>query len=247
MAAYAARAGLPAHVAMPRDTPDSMKLECRTYGAAVTLIEGLISDAGKWVQERAADAGWFNISTLREPYRQEGKKTMGLEIAEQLGWRLPAAIVYPTGGGTGIVGMWKAFQELETMGLIGPARPKMIVVQAEHCAPLVRAYEAGERHAPMWENAATIAPGMRVPAAIGDYLILDAVRQSGGTCLTVSDAQMLEGVHLAAEQEGFFFSPEAGAALIATRLLRERGFLAPDDETVVFATSTGLKHLDLLN
>ncbi len=246
MAAYAARAGLPAQVAMPRDTPDSMKIECRTYGAEVTLIDGLISDAGAWVRERSAVAGWFDVSTLREPYRQEGKKTMGLEIAEQLGWRLPAAIVYPTGGGTGIVGMWKAFAELEAMGLIGHERPKMVVVQAEHCAPLVRAFEAGERHAAKWEDAQTIAPGMRVPAAIGDYLILDAVRESGGTCLTVSDEQMLEGVRLAAEQEGFFFSPEAGAALIAAKLLRERGFLEEDEETVVFATSTGLKHLDLL-
>lgn len=246
MAAYAARAGLPAVVAMPADTPEAMKIECRTYGAEVTLVDGLISDCGKLVRERAASAGWFDVSTLREPYRQEGKKTMGIELAEQLGWRLPGAIVYPTGGGTGIVGMWKAFQELETMGLIGPERPKMIVVQAEGCAPLVHAYEAGERHAAIWADAHTIAPGMRVPAAIGDYLILDAVRQSGGTCLTVSDAQMLAGVRLAAELDGFFFSPEAGAALIAARLLRERGFLAPEEETVVFATSTGLKHLDLL-
>jgi len=246
MAAYAARAGLPAHVVMPRDTPESMKRECAAYGAEVTLIDGLISDAGKLVQAMAAAAGWFNVSTLREPYRQEGKKTMGLEIAEQLGWRLPAAIVYPTGGGTGIVGMWKAFAELEAMGLIGPARPKMVVVQAEGCAPLVRAFATGERHAAMWEHATTIAPGLRVPAAIGDYLILDAVRASGGTCLTVTDEQMLEGMGLAAREEGLFFSPEAGAALIAVRLLRERGFLAPEEETVVFATSSGLKHLDLL-
>jgi threonine synthase len=246
MAAYAARAGLAAHVVMPADTPEVMKAECRAYGAEVVLVAGLIDAAGKLVRQAAADRGWFDVSTLKEPYRAEGKKTMGLELVEQLGWRVPGAIVYPTGGGTGIVGMWKAFAELEAMGLIGPERPKMVVVQAERCAPIVRAFAAGERHAKPWANAATIAPGMRVPAAIGDYLILDAVRQSGGTALTVTDAEMLEGMRLAATHEGIFGSPEAGAAVIATRTLRASGFLRPEDEVVIFATGAGLKHTDLI-
>jgi threonine synthase len=246
MAAYAARAGLPAVVAMPADTPAVMKAECRAYGATVLLVDGLINDAGAVVREGAERYGWFDVSTLKEPYRAEGKKTMGLELAEQLGWRVPDVIIYPTGGGTGIVGMWKAFAELEAMGLIGAKRPKMVVVQAEHCAPIVRAYEAGERHAPLWENAATVAPGMRVPVAIGDYLILDAVRESGGTALTVTDAELLEGIRLAASQEGLFVAPEAGAAVIASRTLREGGFLAADDEVVIFSTGSGLMHTDLV-
>jgi threonine synthase len=187
------------------------------------------------------------VSTLKEPYRAEGKKTMGLELAEQLGWRVPDVIIYPTGGGTGIVGMWKAFAELEAMGLIGSKRPRMVVVQAEQCAPIVRAFDDGERHAPLWENAATIAPGMRVPIAIGDYLILDALRESGGTALTVSDADLLEGMRLAATTEGMFVAPESGAAVIAARILRERGFLAVDDEVVIFSTGLGLMHTDLVD
>src|SRR5215216_1874326 len=177
MAAYATRAGLKAIVAMPVDAPEVMKAECRAYGATVWLIEGLINDCGRVIRVGAAEHGWFDVSTLKEPYRAEGKKTLGLELAEQLGWRLPDAIVYPTGGGTGIVGMWKAFAELEAMGLIGPKRPKMIVVQAEGCAPIARAFAAGSRHAELWRDAETLAPGIRVPVAIGDYLILDAVRQ----------------------------------------------------------------------
>jgi threonine synthase len=246
MAAYAARAGLPAVVAMPADTPLVMQAECRAYGADVLLVDGLINDAGKIVREGAERYGWFDVSTLKEPYRAEGKKTMGLELAEQLGWRVPDVIIYPTGGGTGIVGMWKAFAELETMGLIGPKRPRMVVVQAEHCAPIVRAFQAGERHAPMWENAATIAPGMRVPIAIGDYLILDALRESGGTALTVTDDDLLEGMRLAASHEGLFVAPESGAAVIAGRLLREQGYLEADDEVVIFSTGSGLMHTDLI-
>jgi threonine synthase len=245
LAAYAARAGLPAHVVMPRDAPPAMVAECRIYGASVTLVDGLIDDAGRFVRERAASEGWFDVSTLREPYRAEGKKTMGLELAEQLGWHLPSAIVYPTGGGTGIVGMWKAFAELEALGLIGPERPRMVVVQADGCAPIVRAFERGERHAPRWADAATVAPGLRVPAAIGDYLILDAVRAGGGTCLAVSDEELLDGSRLAARVEGLFLAPEAGAAVVAARKLRESGFLAPDDEVVIFATGSGLKHPEL--
>lgn len=246
MAAYAARAGLSAHVVMPKDAPESTKAECRAYGADLLLIDGLINDAARLVRETTPDRGWFDVSTLREPYRAEGKKTMGLEIAEQLGWRLPDAIIYPTGGGTGIVGMWKAFAELETMGLIDTKRPKMIVVQTEGCAPIVRSFEAGDRFADPWSNAATIAAGLRVPAAIGDYLILDAVRQSGGTALTVTDQELMDGVDLAARHEGMFVSPEAGAAFAALPKLIAAGAIAPNDEIVLFATGSGLKHIDLV-
>jgi threonine synthase len=247
MAAYAARAGLGAVVAMPADTPPVMVAECRAYGATVLLVNGLIDDCGKVIRSGAAAHGWFDVSTLREPYRAEGKKTMGIEIVEQLGWRLPDAIIYPTGGGTGIVGMWKAFAELEAMGLIGPERPKMIVVQADGCAPIARAFHDGADHAERWANAATIAAGMRVPAAIGDYLILAALRESGGTAVTVSDEEMSKGMTLAATREGVFGSPESGAAVIAARKLREIGFLQADDLTVIFATGSGLMHTELID
>jgi threonine synthase len=246
MAAYAARGGLEAKVAMPRDTPPAMIAECVAYGADVTLVDGLIDDCGKLIRERSAEEGWFDVSTLKEPYRAEGKKTMGLELAEQLGWRLPDAIIYPTGGGTGIVGMWKAFAELEAMGLIGSKRPKMIVVQAANCAPIVRAFEQGERHAPKWENATTIAPGMRVPVAIADYLILDAVRESGGTARTVTDEGMIEAVRLLAATEGLLVSPEAGATVAMARDLVVDGTLDPDEEVVLFSTGSGLKHPDIM-
>src|SRR5829696_2862140 len=247
MAAYAARGGLRAVVAMPSDVPPTMKAECLAYGADVLLVDGLIDDCGKVIRTGAAAYGWCDVSTLREPYRAEGKKTMGLEIAEQLGWRLPDALIYPTGGGTGIVGMWKAFAELETMGLIGPQRPKMIAVQAAGCAPIVRAFASGAKHAERWADAATIAAGLRVPAAIGDYLILEAIRESGGTAITVTDDEMLEGMALAAEREGLFVSPESGAAAIATRTLRESGFLRAGDLTVIFATGSGLMHVGLVD
>jgi threonine synthase len=247
MAAYAARAGLRAVVAMPSDVPSTMRAECQAYGAQVLLVDGLIDDCGKVIRTGAAAYGWCDVSTLREPYRAEGKKTMGLEIAEQLGWRLPNALIYPTGGGTGIVGMWKAFAELETMGLIGPERPKMIAVQAAGCAPIVRAFTSGTTHAERWANAETIAAGLRVPAAIGDYLILEAIQESGGTAITVTDDEMLEGMALAAEQEGLFVSPESGAAVIATRTLRESGFLRSDELAVIFATGSGLMHVDLVD
>jgi threonine synthase len=247
MAAYAARASMLAWVFMPADTPSVMKAECQAYGANVFLVDGLINDAGKIAREAGPSFDWFDVSTLKEPYRAEGKKTMGLELAEQLGWRVPDAIVYPTGGGTGIVGMWKAFAELEEMGLIGSKRPKMIVVQAEGCAPIVRAFDAGERHADLWQDATTVAAGLRVPVAIGDYLILDAIRQSGGTALTVTKEELMEGVHLAARHEGFFVSPEAGAAYVATRKLRASGFLERDDEVVIFSTGSGMKHTELIS
>jgi threonine synthase len=244
-AAFAARAAIPIVVAMPRDTPSAMVAECRAFGAHVLLVDGLIDACGKIIRAGAAAFGWFDLSTLREPYRVEGKKTMGLEIAEQLGWRLPDVIVYPTGGGTGVVGMWKAFAELEAMGLIGGERPRMIVVQADGCAPIVRAFEAGAAHADRWEDATTVAPGIRVPAAIGDYLILAAVRESCGIAISVSDAELREGMMLAARQEGLFVSPESGAAVVATGKLRENGELRPDDLVVVFATGSGLMHADM--
>ena len=246
MAAYAAKAGIPAFVFMPADAPDVMKAESHVYGANVFLVDGLINDAGKITREAGPEMGWFDVSTLKEPYRAEGKKTMGLELAEQLGWRVPDAIVYPTGGGTGIVGMWKAFAELEEMGLIGSERPKMIVVQAEDCAPIVKAFEQGDNHATLWEDASTVAAGLRVPIAIADYLILEAIRESGGTALTVTDDELMEGVHLAATHEGLFVSPEAGAAYVATQKLREGGFLGQGDEVVIFSTGSGMKHTDLL-
>ena len=246
MAAYAARAGLAAVVAMPKDTPLAMQAECSAYGARLLLVDGLINDAGSVIRAGAAAFGWFDVSTLKEPYRAEGKKTLGLELAEQLGWRLPDAIVYPTGGGTGIVGMWKAFAELEVMGLIGAKRPKMIVVQAEGCAPIVRAFRQGERHAALWENATTSAPGLRVPVAIGDYLILDAVRASGGMAITVTEAEIGRGMGIAARCEGLFVSPESAAAIMGAKQLRAEGFLGIDDETVVFSTGGGLKHIDMI-
>jgi threonine synthase len=246
MAAYAARAGMPAFVAMPVDAPEVMKAECRAYGATVWLIDGLINDCGRVIRVGSAAHGWFDVSTLKEPYRVEGKKTLGLELAEQLGWRLPDAIIYPTGGGTGIVGMWKAFAELEAMGLIGPKRPKMIVVQAEGCAPMVRAFADGSHHAEPWSDGKTLAPGIRVPVAIGDYLILDAVRQSGGTAIVVSEDEILDGMDQAARREGLFVSPESGAAFIAAKKARELGLLEPGDETVIFSTGAGLMHVDLV-
>jgi threonine synthase len=246
LAAYAARAGLAAKVAMPSDTPPAMIAECRAYGADVTLVDGLIDDCGRLIRERAATEGWFDVSTLREPYRAEGKKTMGLELAEQLGWRVPDAIVYPTGGGTGIVGMWKAFAELEAMGLIGPARPRMIVVQAANCAPIVRAFERGERHAEKWQDASTVAPGLRVPVAIADYLILDAVRASSGTARSVTDAELIDGTRLLAKHEGLLVSPEAGATVALAQQLVHDGTLDRDEEVVLFATGSGLKHPDVM-
>jgi threonine synthase len=247
MSAYAARAGIQGIVAMPVDAPEVMKAECHIYGAHVLLVKGLINDCGALIRRGADIHGWFDCSTLKEPYRQEGKKTMGIEIAEQLGWRVPDVMIYPTGGGTGIVGMWKAFDELEKMGLIGSKRPKMVSVQAENCAPIVRAFNAGERHAELWEGATTIAPGMRVPVAIGDYLILDAVRESGGTAISISDDEILQGMDMLAKREGFFASPEVGSVVIAAQKLRASGFLKPEDETVMFSCGSGLMHADMVH
>jgi len=246
LAAYCARAGMECYVFMPIDVPDANRKETDLAGANLTLVEGLISDAGALSRKKAAELGLFDVSTLREPYRVEGKKTMGYEIAQDLGWRLPEAIVYPTGGGTGIVGMWKAFEEMETMGWIGSERPKMIAVQAEGCAPIVRAFERGDRHAEPWQNATTVAAGIRVPAAIGDYLILDAVRDSGGTALTVSDDEMMGSMREMATLEGIFPAPEGAATLAGYAKLRASGFLAPETETVLMNTGTGLKYLELI-
>jgi threonine synthase len=246
MAAYAARAGVPAYVFMPRDVPAANAVECVLFGARLYLVAGLISDCSRLVRQGAAARGWFDLSTLREPYRQEGKKTMGYELAEQLGWTLPDAILYPTGGGTGIVGMWKAFDEMERLGWIDAKRPKMISVQAAGCAPIVRAYESGADHATPWADARTAASGLRVPAAIGDYLILDAVRASGGTALAVSDESMISEMQLLAREEGISAAPEGAATVAAARILLERGVLRRDERIVLFNTGAAWKYGELL-
>jgi len=246
MAAYAARGGLPAYVVAPKDAPETCIEQTRLYGGEVELIHGLISDAGRVAADVARQRGWFNVATLQEPYRVEGKKTMGLELAEQLGWRLPDAIIYPAGGGTGIVGMWKAFAELHELGWLQDGKdrhlPKMIIVQAEGCAPLVRAFERGEEEAEIWpsEEANTLAAGLRVPAAIGDRLILKAIYESGGTAIRVSDEAMRQMVQYAAQREGMLIAFEAAATLAAYHTLLARHFLEPGDETVLFFTGSGL-------
>jgi threonine synthase len=242
MTAYAARAGIQGIVAMPEDSPEVMQAECQMYGASVLLVKGLINDCGAIIRRGAEQNGWFDCSTLKEPYRQEGKKTMGIEIAELLGWRLPDAMIYPTGGGTGIVGMWKAFDELEKMGFIGSKRPKMIVVQAENCAPIVRAFEAGERFAARWEAASTRAAGIRVPAAIGDFLILDALRASDGTAVAVSEDAIDEHQLLAGRLGAGYVCPETAAVLAAVRLLRQQGSIEPGERVVAFDTGVGHKY-----
>ena len=243
MAAYAARAGLAAIVVTPEDAPQTCIQQARIYGADVVLIDGLISDAGHTAASLARERGWFNMATLREPYRAEGKKTMGFELAEQLGWRLPDAIIYPCGGGTGIIGMWKAFAELRELGWIEHKRlPRMIIVQAEGCAPLIRAFEQGNEVAEAWPSnrASTRAAGLRVPSAIGDRLILQAVRESGGTAICVSDEAMIHMVRFAAYREGTSIAVEAAATLAAYHRLLATHSLAPADETVLFFTGSGL-------
>jgi threonine synthase len=244
LAAYAARAGLPAFIFMPRDTPRANVVECDVAGARVTLVDGLITDCGRMVAERKETEGWFDVSTLKEPYRIEGKKTMGYELAEQLGWELPDVVLYPTGGGTGLIGMWKAFDEMEALGWIGSARPRMISVQAEGCAPIVRAFEAGARTADEFKDAHTVASGLRVPRAIGDFMILDAVRASGGTAVAVSDEDLVAGAREVASTEGIFAAPEGGACLAALRDLLERGLVGRDERIVLFNTGTGAKYLE---
>jgi threonine synthase len=244
-AAYAAAAGMRAFLVMPRDVPAMNRVEAAVYGAEVTLIDGLINDAGRLVREQAPQHGWFDVSTLREPYRQEGKKTMGIELAEQGGWGeacLPDVIVYPTGGGTGIVGMWKAFAELDALGWIGPARPRMVVVQAEGCAPIVRAFEQGADHAEPWPDARTEAAGLRVPVAIGDYLILRAVRESSGTAVTVSESDIREAQLELGRLAGVYAAPEGAATWAALRGLRRSGFLSGTERVTLFCTGMGVKY-----
>ncbi|HTB20497.1 MAG TPA: threonine synthase [Bryobacteraceae bacterium] len=244
LAAYAAAAGIEAHIFMPRDVPQSNYTECRAYGARVTLVNGLISDCARIVAERKDSEGWFDISTLKEPYRIEGKKTMGYEIAEQFGWILPGAIFYPTGGGVGLIGMWKAFDELEALGWISSARPKMIAVQAAGCQPVVRAFENGESKSTFWEQAHTVAAGLRVPKPLGDALSLTAIRASQGTAIAVNDEELLDASLQLAAATGIFPAPEGGACVAALKKLLSNGFLKPDERIVLYNTGTGLKYLE---
>ncbi len=257
MAAYAARAGMEAFIFMPSDTPKANIIECEQTGANVTLVDGLITDCGKIVAERKEAEGWFDVSTLKEPYRVEGKKTMGYELAEQvtravslrrqtnsLSYVLPDVILYPTGGGTGLIGMWKAFDEMEQMGWIDSKRPKMVSVQSTTCAPIVRAFENGERFAEEFENAATVASGLRVPKAIGDFLILDAIRASGGTAIAVTDEELVAAVKEIGSAEGIFAAPEGAACLPALRQLITDGFVNESETVVIFNTGSGVKYLE---
>jgi len=252
LAAYAAAAGLEAHIFMPRDVPLANRVECDYYGANVTLVDGLISDCARRVAEMKAASfwerdGWFDVSTTKEPYRVEGKKTMGYEVAEQLGWRIPHAIIYPTGGGVGLLGMWKAFEEMERLGWIGSERPKMVVVQSAGCAPVVKAWDEGKASTEMWQNAATLASGLRVPKPYGDYLILDILRKSKGTAVSATDHEILEATRHWGKVEGIFAAPEGAASLVAYRKLRSAGFFKPEDVVVLFNTGSGLKYLDALD
>ena len=244
-AAYAARAGLPAHIFMPKDVPQANYIECKVLGAHVELIDGLISDCGKIVASRKEAEGWFDISTLKEPYRVEGKKTMGYELAEQFDWELPEVVIYPTGGGTGLIGMWKAFDEMEQMGWIGPERPRMISVQAAGCAPIVRAYSAGDEHAEPWIDPETIAAGLRVPAAVGDFLMLKAIRDSGGCALSVTDEELMASASKMAVAVGSFPAPEGAATLAALEKLIAQNLVSERERVVLFNTGTGLKYIEL--
>ena len=242
LSAYAARAGLKSFVFMPRDVPRPFISECKALGADVTLVDGLITDCGRIAAEGVAKHGRFDISTLKEPYRIEGKKTMGYEVAEQMGWRLPDVIIYPTGGGTGLVGMWKAFDEMEALGWIGPERPRMVSVQSTGCAPMVRAFAEGAEFATPWADAATVADGLRVPAAVGDFLILRALRESGGTAVAVPDAEMMDAADLIGGTQGIFPAPEGGAVLAACRRLLAEGWLRADETVLLFVTGSGHKY-----
>ena len=244
LAAYAAKAGLKAHVFVPKDIAQIFVMETGAYGAHVEMVDGLITDAGRICAGLARQHGWYECATLKEPYRIEGKKTMGYEIAEQMGFELPDAILYPTGGGTGLVGMWKAFAELEQMGFVGSKRPRMYAIQAEGCAPIVKAFSEGREDAPMWENAHTHAHGLRVPKALGDFLILRALRESHGAAVAVSEAEIIAGVKQAASSEGLFMAPEGGACVAALSKLKATGHLGPDDSIVVFNTGTGFKYAE---
>lgn len=244
MAAYAAAAGIEAHIFMPQDVPQANYIECKAAGAHVTLVDGLISDCGRIVGERKVAEGWFDVSTLKEPYRIEGKKTMGYEVAEQFDWVLPDAIFYPAGGGVGLIGMWKAFEEMEALGWVGPQRPKMIAVQAEGCQPVVKAFESGADQVEMYANASTVAAGLRVPKPLGDRLMLKAIRESGGCAIAISDQEMIQaGADLAAD-EGIFPAPEGGACVAAARNLIASGFLQATENILLYNTGSGLKYLE---
>jgi len=246
MAAYAAVAGMQALVYMPEGTPVVNRLECALLGAEVVLVPGSIKECGHALRQRIEREGWFDMSTLKEPYRVEGKKTMAYEVVEQIGDKVPDAMIYPTGGGTGLVGMWKAFDEMEELGWIGRKRPRLVAVQATGCAPMVRAYAARAEHAEEWLNPQTIASGLRVPSAVGDFLILRALRESQGVAIAVSDDAMLDGVRHLAETEGLVTAPEGGATLAALERLLEEGFLAGDDTVVLFLTGSGYKYLEAM-
>jgi threonine synthase len=244
LAAYAARAGLKSYIFMPRDTPRANVVECEQTGAHVTLMDGLITDCGAEVARRKEKEGWFDVSTLKEPYRVEGKKTLGYELAEQMEWRLPDVIIYPTGGGTGLIGMWKAFDEMQRLGWISSKRPRMVTVQAEGCAPIVRAFEEGNRFADEFPNAATTASGLRVPKAIGDFLILDALRMSGGTAVSVTDEELIAATGEIGALEGVFCAPEGAACLPALRKLIESGEVNKHESVVLFNTGSGVKYME---
>jgi len=246
-AAYSAAAGLKCEVFIPKDAKRPFVDECRLYGARVTMVDGLITDAGRMAAEKGGPLGWYDVSTLKEPYRIEGKKTMAFELAEQLNWQWPDWIIYPTGGGTGMVGMWKAFDEIEALGWVAAGRrPRMVSVQAEGCAPIVRAFEEGAEKARAWEGAATLADGLRVPRAIGDFLILRAIRQSSGTALAVPDSTMVAGMLELGSREGISAAPEGGAALAAIRKLVEDGRIKKQESVVLFNTGGALKYLDVI-
>ena len=253
LAAYAAAGnGMEAHIFMPKDVPMANRIECDYYGAHVTLVDGLISDCARRVAELKEGEcwekeKWFDVSTTKEPYRVEGKKTMGYEVAEQLGWKLPQGIIYPTGGGVGLLGMWKAFDELEQLGFIGQERPNMISVQSSGCAPIVKAWDEGRASAEMWPHASTVAAGLRVPKPYGDYLILDILKQSGGLALAATDAEILAATRHWAEVEGIFAAPEGAASLVAYQKLLASNFFTPEDSVVLFNTGSGLKYLDVLD
>jgi threonine synthase len=252
LAAYAAAANIEAHIFMPKDVPMANRIECDYYGAHVTLVDGLISDCARKVAELKekpawSKEGWFDVSTTKEPYRVEGKKTMGYEVAEQLGWKLPQGIIYPTGGGVGLLGMWKAFDEMEQLGLIDSERPNMISVQSAGCAPIVKAWDEGRPVAEMWPHALTLASGLRVPKPYGDYLILDILKKSGGLALAATDAEILDATRHWAKVEGIFAAPEGAASLVAYQKLLASGFFSADDTVVLFNTGSGLKYLDVLD
>ena len=246
LAAYAAAAGIEAHIFMPKDVPLANRMECDYYGANLTLVDGLISDCGRMVAESKDKEGWFDVSTLKEPFRVEGKKTMGYEVAEQLGWKLPQGIIYPTGGGVGMIGMWKAFDEMEELGWIGAERPKMITVQAAGCAPIVKAWDAGKSVSEMWTGAETFAAGLRVPKAYGDYLILDILKKSQGTAVAATDEEILAATRHWASVEGVFAAPEGAASLVAYEKLRASGFFRAEDTVVLFNTGSAYKYLDVI-